>query len=70
MKQQKGAIMYDGWTNNSIHCMGVFAVYMRKVAYVKNGVIFKEQELDCQLLVDSPMANRTSVVCSEEYAYR
>ncbi len=37
--------------------MGGFPVYMREVAYVKNGVIFKEQELACLRLSASLMAN-------------
>lgn len=57
MMKQKGAVMYDGWTNNSTHYVGIFGVYMRNVAVHKNGVMHTEKELACPLLAASPMAN-------------
>ncbi len=50
MNTAKGAVMYDGWTHNSIHYLGVFAVYMRTVAVFKNGFMSSESELALPLL--------------------
>lgn len=57
IQQQKGAIIYDGSMNTSTLYMGVFAVYMRDVSYVRNSAIFNGQELSSPLLSASPMAS-------------
>ncbi len=58
MTLAKGAVMYDEWTHNSTHYIGVFAVYTRTLAVFKNGVISSESELAMPLLAVSPMASR------------
>ncbi len=56
MEQTKGAVIYDGWTNNSTHFMGIFAVYMRKISIFRNSMVQYEKELACPLLSARPMA--------------
>lgn len=31
MKTMRGAVMYDGWTNNGSHYLSVFSVMMKQV---------------------------------------
>jgi hypothetical protein len=51
-----GQIMYDGWTRNATHFLGVFASYMRTVSHVKKGITMKEEVPTITLLSCSPMA--------------
>ncbi len=50
MKRTKGAIMSDGWTANGTHFIGVFAVYMRTVQVLVQGVVREKQDLSLPLI--------------------
>ncbi len=45
MMQSKGAVMYDVWTSNTMHYVGVFAVYMSEVSVYRSKMLFVEKEL-------------------------
>eukprot|EP00171_Calliarthron_tuberculosum_P005814 IDg5814t1 len=56
MKKTKGAIMYDGWTDNGVHYVGIYVVYNRSFEVYGDGVLETETELAITLLSVSPMA--------------
>lgn len=50
LKSTKGAIMYDGWTENGVHYVGIYVVYNRTFGLYRNGVLETESELAITLL--------------------
>jgi hypothetical protein len=55
-----GAIMHDAWTKISVHYMGIFACYMRKIKVVNNGSLLENAKPECTLLSVAPMINIAS----------
>ena len=56
MKTTKGSLMLDGWSECSIHYIGVFAVYMKCSKEIENGIILAEKRLCIALQAASPMS--------------
>ena len=56
----KGAIMYDAWTKNQTHFIGVFATYMREKQITISNRREKILELAITLLSVSPIASGNS----------
>lgn len=44
IRETKGTILNDGWTNNSTHYVRLFALYNRKVKFLENGVFVEKYE--------------------------
>ena len=56
MKDQVGAILFDGWSRRGTHYVGLFGSFMRKVSVMNVGRSTVAEELCMPLLSVSPMA--------------
>lgn len=59
----KGALMHDGWTNNGMHYVDLFAIYCREVKMFAKGTLITKEEVACPLLAMKPMGK---VTCEDE----
>jgi len=57
MKDTRGSILYDGWTNSGVHYLGIFACYMKDSKSIENGISINRPVLCMPLLSMSPMQN-------------
>ncbi len=55
LENSKGSIMYDGWTHDNTHYLGVFAVYMKKIRVFRNNEESFVEQLAIPLLSASPI---------------
>ena len=56
LRKSKSALMYDGWTRNSTHYVGLFALYNRVHTVYNHGCPNEIIAPRCVLLAVSPMA--------------
>ena len=56
MQCTKGAVMYDGWSSNGVHFIGIFALYMRKIQSYGQKKTVGQKELCLNLISFSPMS--------------
>jgi hypothetical protein len=63
-----GAIMYDGWTKDSVHYIGIIACFMRQFPVYKYGKMVEyKQELEQILLSVAPMVRDPSTIDDPDY---
>lgn len=60
MKGSRGYILYDGWSDNSMHYAETFGVYCREIQVMEQGQVKQKFVLSSPLLSVSPMAKLDS----------
>ena len=56
MHGMKGALLYDGWTLNRTHYIGVIATYYVSIIYRENNQAIERSQVKFTLLGVSPMS--------------
>ena len=57
LKNTRGAIMYDGWTYNGTHYLGIIAIYNKKVQILRDHAWIENEAVVMPLISVSPIAH-------------
>lgn len=66
MNGAKGALLFDGWTCNATHYVGMYAIYCREIQFVVEGQVVSKNVLCTPFLSVSPMTKVNSTSGNKE----